>query len=195
MTTIPRSLLTADEFLEMAESDGHELVDGQLVEVAMGMESNWYGGELFGEVREHVKANDLGRAFPQDSGIQVWDDDPNRVRKPDLSYFKKGRIPEPMLRGWIRVVPDLVAEVVSPNDLAEALQRKIRDYRNAGVGLIWVIYPDTRTAYVYRRGHPIREVEADGTLDGEDVLPGFSLSLAALFATAQGQAPPPAEAS
>jgi Uma2 family endonuclease len=190
VTTIPRSRITAQEFLDMPEADGHELVDGQLVEVPMGMESNWLGGELFGEVRDFARKRGLGRAFAQDSGIQVWDDDRDRVRKPDLAFFKNGRIPVATSRGWIRVVPDLIAEIISPNDLAESLQRKVREYRDAGVELIWVIFPESRSALVSRRGHPVRELSENDSLDGEDVLPGFSLSLAALFATAESEPGP-----
>jgi Uma2 family endonuclease len=76
-----------------------------------------------------------------------------------------------------------VAEVDSPGDVAERLDRKPADHRAAGIPLVWVIYPDTRTAWVYR-GERAEFIDADGALDGGDVLPGFRLPLADPFAAA-----------
>ena len=78
-------------------------------------------------------------------------------------------------------MPDLVAEVVSPRDLAEDLEQKLAEYREAGIPLIWVIYPSTRTAHILRTGRQRSELGPAGVLDGEDILPGFSLPLADLF--------------
>ena len=88
-------------------------------------------------------------------------------------------------QGYLTVVPDLIVEVVSPNDEAGKLRVKVADYKRAGVPLIWVIYPETRDAEVHRLGQPVEEIPPDGVLDGESVLPGFLLSLATLFAAAE----------
>ncbi len=71
--------VTADEFLEMPESAGHELVDGEIVEVPMGFDSSWMGGRLFARATAFVEDHRLGLVAPQETGIQVWADDPNRA--------------------------------------------------------------------------------------------------------------------
>jgi Uma2 family endonuclease len=182
MAAAPVSVrITAEGFLDMPESAGHELVDGEIVELPMGFDSSWVGGELHGLARNHVRSNHLGIVAPQETGIQVWADDPDRVRKPDFLFIKAGRLPRgPLPTGWLRIVPDCVAEVVSSNELAWKLQRRVEEYREAGVPLIWVIFPEPLKAQVYRAGHPMIELGPDDALDGEDILPGFRCPLAAL---------------
>ena len=77
-----------------------------------------------------------------------------------------------------------MVEIVSPKDRVEDLDAKLAEYREAGVTLIWVIYPGTRTAHVLGASLSLREVSPDGSLDGGDVLPGFTCKLADLFAAA-----------
>ena len=165
----------------MPESEGHELVDGELVEVGMGSESSWIAGELLGLIRDFIREHRAGRVFPQETGMQVWPDRPNLVRKPDMMFVRRGRIGGGSPRGWLGVVPDLVVEVVSPGDRASELEQKLREYRDAGVPLIWILFPDTENARIYRADGSYAELNADGWLDGEDVLPGFSCSLRTLF--------------
>ncbi len=182
------ALVTADEFLAMPGSAGYELVHGQLEEIPMGGQSSWLGGEVHGTFRDYLKVNPLGRVFPQETGIAVWLDAPNHGRKPDVMFIARGRLPGGKLpAGWITVVPDLVVEVLSPNDEAQKLDAKLDDYRRAGIGITWVIYPETRKAYVYERGAPIREVDEGGALEAPALLPGFSLSLRELFAAADAE--------
>jgi Uma2 family endonuclease len=181
MSTPVPTRVSADEFLEMPEAEGFELVDGELVEVPMGFISSLIGGELFGRLREHVRSAGLGIVAPQETGIQVWPDEPSLVRKPDALFIARGRMTGGLPQGWLTVVPDLVVEVVSPNDRAEYLERKLNDYRRAGVPLIWVLFPDTRTAHVISHDGPAIQLGPDGVLDGEDVVPGFRCSLADLY--------------
>jgi len=102
------------------------------------------------------------------------------VRKERLP---SGRLPE----GFLTVVPDLVVKVVSPRDNAANLERKLNEYREAGVSLIWVIYPDPRNAIVLRPLQGREELGRNGTLNGGEVLPGFSCSLVDLFAGLEAQ--------
>jgi Uma2 family endonuclease len=179
---LPRHKITADEFLEMDESEGFELVDGELEEVPMGGESSWLGGQIFRRMDEFVSAANLGLVFPQETGFAIWPDDPYLVRKPDAAFVPRTKLPAGgIARGWIPSVPDLVVEVVSPRENAGLLQRKILDYRRAGIPMIWVIYPDGPSAVVWS-GDGVSIVPGDGVLDAGSVIPGFRLSLAELFA-------------
>lgn len=188
MTATASSSITADAFLLMPESEGAELADGEIAEVPMGGMSSWIGGTLHTFVNMFLLTHHLGWAFPQESGIAIWPGR-NRVRKPDLTYVRYGRLPggRPP-EGWLTVVPDLVAEVVSPGDRVEDLEQKLAEYREAGIPLIWVIYPATRTAHVLGANRQRRELGPDGVLDGEDILPGFSIPLANIFPGPEAQA-------
>jgi len=185
MVTAPHSSgITAEEFLLMPESEGHELVDGQLLEVPSGFASSCIGGELFGRMRDFAMPRKLGIVAPQETGIQIWEDEPNRVRKPDVLFLKAGRLAGDYPEGWLRIVPDFVAEIVSPRDQADELERKLFDYERAGVPLIWVIYPGARRGHIIRRGEPREEIGPEGIFDGGDIIPGFSCSLGDLLAAA-----------
>jgi Uma2 family endonuclease len=117
----------------------------------------------------YVATSQRGLVLGADCGYQIFPDDANRVRFPDGSFIRSGRLPhDAPPRGHVRIVPDLVIEVVSPNDLAWEVELKVTEYLQAGVPLLWVFYPDTRTVWVYRAS-------------GEDVLPGFTCLVAEVF--------------
>lgn len=104
-------------------------------------------------------------------------------RRPDVAFVSYARWPTPVMAresAW-NVVPDLAVEVVSPTNLAEEIDNKITDYFQAGVRLVWVLYPDSGRIYVYQSPTQVSIVERTGTLDGGEVLPGFRLPIAQLY--------------
>ena len=179
--TTATALLTEEEFLT-SKYDGYELVDGEPVEVPMGGKSAWLGGEAFHHIRTFLEHNPIGLVFPQDTAFKAWPSRPNHLRKPDTMVFLNGRFPgDEVPEGAIEIPPDLAVEVVSPGDNARDLEEKVAEYLEAGVRLIWVIYPETRSAHVFRLNGGALRLGADDALSGEDVLPGFTLPLARLF--------------
>ena len=150
----------------------------------MGAESAWIGSRILRRMGNYAEDGDLGTVAAMEFGIQCWPDHPNRVRKPDVLFYRRGRLPDGLPEGWATVAPDLVVEVVSPNDKVEALERKLAEYREAGIPLIWVIYPRTRTAQVLGVNLARTEIGHDGSLEGGEILPGFSFKLSDLFAAA-----------
>ena len=105
-------------------------------------------------------------------------------RRPDLAYVSYDRWPmeKPVPRGddW-DVVPNLAVEVISPTNPAHEVVDKIADYFQAGVERVWVVYPLQRQIYVYSSPTDVRVIAEDGKLADEALLPGFGLSLSALF--------------
>ncbi len=79
------------------------------------------------------------------------------------------------------MIPDLAVEVISENDEAVKVIAKVREYFDAGVRAVWVIYPNVEVVHVYHAFDRIEVVTRDGTLDGGAVVPGFRLPLAELF--------------
>jgi Uma2 family endonuclease len=169
---------TPEDLLAMPDGKDYELVDGRLVERNMGAESSEVGGNLYFQLRLFSRDRDLGTVWPADNGYQCFAHAPGRVRKPDVSFVRRGRLPGDVApKGWVRIAPDLAVEVVSPGDTAEDLEEKLEDYRRAGVPLVWVIYPRARKARVFRPDAPPEELAEGDVLSGEDVLPGFRCPL------------------
>jgi Uma2 family endonuclease len=111
--------------------------------------------------------------------------DASRKRRPDLAFVTSERWPidrpmAPVEDAW-DVVPDLTVEVVSPTDIAKDLLGKVKEYFEAGVRLVWVVYPIQRCIHVYEAWNRIRVVTEADELDGGEVLPGFRRSLEHLF--------------
>lgn len=79
------------------------------------------------------------------------------------------------------IPPDLIVEVVSPNERAGDVETKVGEYLEAGVRLVWVAYPDTKSVHVHTHAGSGVILGPKATIDGGDVLPGFSALVAALF--------------
>jgi len=179
--TIDKSY-TAEDLLTMPDGDRYELVDGQLVERDMGSESGWIAARLLGLLFAHLNETQEGSIFTSDASYQCFPGHPNRVRKPDVSFIRKGRLPnERPPRGHCSIAPDLVAEVVSPNDYYGEVIRKVFEYIEAGVALIWVVEPDSRSVMVYRADGRVSLHHEQDQLTGESVLNDFTCQISELF--------------
>jgi Uma2 family endonuclease len=185
MNLIPPDLEVDSEWLRTLESEQRfEWVDGQLKEKpCMGARANRVATVLARLLDSHAAAHRLGWVFTQECGYQAFPHEPKRVRFPDVSFVARGRLPNDQVPdGHMRVPPDLEIEVVSPNDEAEDLEARVNDYLAAGVRLLWIIYPTTRSVWIVRRdGTAARLTEAQ-ELSGEDVVSGFTCPLRTLFA-------------
>ena len=161
----------------------YEIVDGRRVEKPpMGTFQIFVTAILDQQLGGFARTNRLGRVFPE----MLFRINPagSPMRRPDIAFVSYGRWPRDRKvnsdNGW-DVIPDLAIEVVSPSNTADEVLGKVREYFLAGVRRVWVVYPSERQVYVYQS--PTRNsILGDGDdLDGEDVLPGFRLSLAELF--------------
>jgi len=105
------------------------------------------------------------------------------VRAPDIAFVSNDRLPrDPYAPAYWRFAPDLAVEILSPSNRAADMQRKVLEYLDAGSRLVWVIDPGARTAVAYRSRTDIQLLGPEEALHGVDVLPGFHLPLARLFA-------------
>jgi Uma2 family endonuclease len=174
--------ITPDDLLAMPNEVDYELVHGELVERHMGAESSWIAGNLFALITLFYQGRAPGHLFIADCGYQCYADDPSKVRKPDLSFVRKGRFPKGRVpKGYIRIPPDLAAEVLSPSDLADEAEVKVEEYLDAGVPLVWVISPKAETVTVYRADRSAVKLHDADELSGENVLPGFRCKVSDLF--------------
>lgn len=129
---------------------------------------------------DHVDERDLGEVVAAETGFKLASD-PDTVRAPDVAFIRRDRLPDPPPAGFAELAPDLVVEVLSPNDRPGEVLAKVADWLNAGSVLVWVVDPARRSARVYRADGSEVLVPEDGVLDGEGILPGFACPLAALY--------------
>jgi Uma2 family endonuclease len=171
------SILEADEPL-------FEIVDGQKVEMPpMSYFSTLLGSHLFGELWVFLKQHDMGHAANET--IFHLPSPVNRNRRPDLAFVSYARWPKEREKDKAKnawdVVPNLVGEIVSPNDDAKELMDKLDDYFKCGVELVWVIYPELAMVYVYTSLTQVHGLTRNDVLEGGKVLQGFQLPLKDLF--------------
>ena len=176
-------LVTPEELLRLPDNSSMELVDGQIVEKHVSVESSEIEGLFYGRFFSFLMDHPIAKVYPSSLGYQCFDDAPTKVRKPDTSVIRIERIramsdPDP---GYMPIVPDLAVEIVSPNDLAYEVDAKVQEYLAAGFPLVWVARPLLRTLTVYPlRGRPLI-FTADDEITLEAVLPGFRGKVADFF--------------
>ncbi len=180
------ALLTPEDLLSMGDTGkGYELVRGRLKELDMSTESSRVGGKVFSRLDRFCEEHPVGWAFPQDTGFRCFAadaTDPDRVRKPDAAFVSYTTLPPERYKrdGFCEAVPDLVAEVVSPNDLAREVDGKREEWLRAGVKEVWVVNPDTRNIHIYRPAGGYAFLREADTLT-TPLLPGFAVLVADLF--------------
>ena len=165
-----------------------ELIDGILVEKAMGWYESLIASWIITAINNYLVQNPIGKALGEGGTLQIL---PDQMRIPDACFISWSRFPAGELpREPIpELVPDLAIEVLSESNTPREMEQKRRDYFQAGVRLVWYIDPPTRSATVYTSAEDpgTRHGETE-PLDGGDVLPGFTLSLAEIFRQADSQA-------
>ncbi len=178
---------TEKDVLDVERRTGRpcELIDGVLVEKTMGYKESLIAAEIVFLLKLFLRKCDLGVVLGADGTLRIL---PRQVRVPDVCFIAWERFPGRQLPAEPipSLVPDLAVEVLSEGNTEAEMQRKLRDYFTAGVRLVWYLNPRTRSARAYTAEDRFVEVPECGSLSGGDVLPGFDLPLAELFAKAGG---------
>jgi len=170
--------ITAEE-LERVNLPGKrtELVRGKLL---VREPASWVHGDVVVNltlaIGGHVKANKLGKVLGAETGFTLFRN-PDTVRAPDVAFVRRERVPDPPPQGFAAITPDLAVEVLSPGDRPGEVRDKVVDWLRAGCSLVWIVDPIKRVAHVYRANETNTFIDKDGVLDGENVLPGFTLPL------------------
>jgi Uma2 family endonuclease len=162
-----------------------ELIDGVLVEKAMGNRESLLAMYIGGLLRVHIDPGKLGVILGEAGFFRLGG---GQVRAPDVSFTPWSAFPSgepPDAEAYWSVAPSLLVEVLSPTNTTAEINRKLGEFFTAGCQLAWVIDPDTQTAKVYTSAKKFKEYDKTDTLDSGKVLPGFKLKLADLFASAK----------
>jgi Uma2 family endonuclease len=173
--------ISIEQFATTSRDGIWELIDGEPIAVTPSSDrSGWISGRIFSRLERFVDANDLGWAFPPETGFVLFDDRAT-VRSPDAAFVRRDRLPEFSDR-FVPLAPDLAVEVLSPSDRMVEAMSKVTMYLQAGVRLVWLVDPASLTVAVFRPDAAPRTLEAGDALDGGDVLPGFTLPATEIFA-------------
>ena len=183
-TSPPPARRTSEEFYAMGSAgDGYELVNGILVGRKMSTVSSYVGGEVYARLREFARPRRLGWSFPPETAFRSFPDDPDKVRKADAAFTRLNRLTAEVARrkGFCPVTPDLVVEVVSPNDLAYEVDDKRAEWLEAGAQLVWVVHPVRRTVHAYAADGTVKLFGPADELTAAPVLPDFRCPVVELF--------------
>jgi Uma2 family endonuclease len=186
--TIQETLITVEQFWELAQSSEYadmrlELVEGAIYAMPpAGGEHGEIAANLLISIGIEIRQRQLGHVTAAETGYILFRNDAGKdtVRAPDVGFVSFERWPERLPQKYIPVPPDLAIEVVSPTDMAEDIESKIDDYLRAGIRLFVFIYPATRTVSVYQNGS-IARLSREDMIDFSAVLPGFSLRVSEIF--------------
>lgn len=183
MATVPTPL-TPDAFLNLPDQgQGFELVAGQLQELPVSVLSSYVAGLIYALLHAHATAGRQGWVLPEGTAYACFPWDAQRIRKPDVSFIALHRYSPSQAahEGWCSVAPDLAVEVISPNDLAYAVDQKVEDWLAAGVPMVWVVNPETRMVRVHSIDGTVTVARDGDMLSAGSVLPGFTCPVAEFF--------------
>ncbi|WP_253188203.1 Uma2 family endonuclease [Leptolyngbya sp. 'hensonii'] len=178
-----KKVWTDEEFMALPK-DGHryEIVNGELVD--MGNSGALHGNLaiiLSSALFATVNAQKLGSLFDSSTAFKMKN---GNKRSPDISFFAKERLQgmTELPTGFLEGAPDLAVEILSPGNTVEEIETKITEYFDNGARLVWVISPTQHYVLVYRCAQePDRLLKSVDSLDGEEVIPGFTFPVADLF--------------
>jgi Uma2 family endonuclease len=186
---VQEKLYTAEEFWEIAslpenEDRRLELEDGVIVDMGESSPTNSViAGRFVYFLNAFVLPDDLGFVTGADGGYKLGT---GRVRQPDAAFISKARMPELPTR--FSIAPDLAIEVVSPD---EDIFKKATEYLTSGTRLVWAVYADRQMVYAFTLDDDgtvhSKPYDINGTLDGSDVLPGFTLAVKDIFSGVESQ--------
>ena len=177
-----QSITTAEQLLQATDLGRCELLRGELVMMSPpGFEHCRIASRINSRLTNYVEERSLGVVVGGDPGFLIAQD-PDTVRAPDVAFVRSERVPTTPVKGYFQGAPDLAVEVLSPDDRAGEVLAKVQDWLDAGCRAVWVVDPKTRTVTVYHSRTDIVVLRESDELSGGEVVPGFSVPVAEIFA-------------
>jgi Uma2 family endonuclease len=174
-------LVTGEDLLAMGDIGPCELIDGRIVHMTpTGDEHGTIEFNLGRELSAFVRKNKLGRVTGGEVGIYIRRR-PDRIRAADIAYISAKRSARPV-KGFLEVAPELVVEIMSPEDRWQDIRDKLADYFSIGVEQVWIVEPQNRKVLIFSSTTDVEEHNEGDTLRGEGALEGFAMQVAELFA-------------
>jgi Uncharacterized protein conserved in cyanobacteria len=182
-TPAEEKVWTDAEFMAL-NRDGHryEIVNGELIDMGnSGAKHGYVCSILMILLGGYVHIQKLGAMFDSSTAFKMKS---GNKRSPDVSFMAKERLQglEELPDGFLEGAPDLAVEILSPSNTVEEIHNKLVEYFENGARLVWVINPKEKYVLVYRSSQePDRLLKSVDSLDGEEIVSGFTLPVADLF--------------
>jgi Uma2 family endonuclease len=191
MTTLTLNLnpiikLTDEQFFQLCQENENIRLErtakGELIIMSpAGGETGNRNAGLTAQIWIWNESHKLGKVFDSSTGFKL----PNGAdRSPDASWVKLERwnalTPEQQKK-FPPLCPDFVVELMSPSDSLKETQDKMKEYRDNGAVLGWLINRKSRQVEIYRLNQEVEVLESPAAVSGEDVLPGFILNLESIW--------------
>jgi Uma2 family endonuclease len=178
----PQTLVTGDELARTPNLGRCELVEGRVIDMSpTGYEHGRIEARFAAILQQFVLPKKLGHVLTGEVGIFTRRN-PDTVRGADVLYISNERFARKTPgRAFLDVAPELVVEVLSPDDRPGEVLRKLGEYFDAGVLLVWLADPEERVVMAHRSLTDVRRFAISDSLSGDDVLPGFTVPLSEIF--------------
>lgn len=180
--SLEKETMTGPELYEMGDIGPAELVKGEIVELMpTGHPHGYIEAIIAALLVMFVRKQKSGRVLTGEVGVYT-ERNPDTVRGMDVAFISNERLSQVKSKSYLDVAPELVVEVMSPDDRWSSVQEKLAEYFAIGVKLIWVIDPRLEQVHVYRSLTEVERLTSDDNLTGGEVLPSFEVTVAELFA-------------
>lgn len=179
LETLP---ITGEELARRPDLESCELVDGRIVPLTpTGHVHGGIEAQLAASMWLYARESGRGQVLSGEVGLYIRRN-PDTVRAADLLYISHSRFAtRDPAQSYLSVAPELVVEVLSPQDRWSEVMEKLSDYFEAGVDRAWVVDPRSRRVFAYRSLAQVELFEGEDVLRDEEILPGYRLSVAELF--------------
>lgn len=169
-----------DQFVMLPENTDRlfEYIGGEVVEVVSNQKSSTLAARINGFLFMYLLQNNIGFLTSSDGGYMIA----GERYIPDVAFVSHDRQTEPSGEAYSDIPPDLVVEVLSPSNTSREMRVKVVNCLSMGV-TVWIVDPEQQQVEVYAPGQRVTNVGLEGTLDGGDILPGFSLAVSDIFAS------------
>lgn len=175
-------LMTGETLYTMTNAVVGELVEGEIVpHMPTGYPHGIIEGIITALLYVFVKQRKIGHVLSGEVGIYTRRN-PDTVRAADVAYISHERLANAISQSYLDVAPELIVEVMSPSDPWSGVHEKLAEYFAIGVKLVWVVDPKLEHIHVYQSPDAVVRLTKGDVLSGEAVLPGFSVTVAEIFA-------------
>ncbi len=177
---VESKLITGEELLAMGDIGPCELIDGRIVAMSpTGGKHAIIESILTTELTNFVRVRGIGRVLGGEAGIYTRRN-PDRIRGADIAFVSQERSPASW-EGFLDCAPDLIVEIMSPDNRWEDVQQKIEEYFSIGVHRVWIVEPENRAVRAYRAVNEMLRLSEEDVLRGDGRLEGFEVPVRVLF--------------
>jgi Uma2 family endonuclease len=177
----PPTLITGEELAAMGDIGRTELIKGEIIHLMpTGHPHGFYEVNLATFLNVFVRTHKLGRVLGGEVGIYTHRQ-PDTVRGADIAFISHERLAQVQSKSFLDVCPELIVEIMSPDDTWSEVHEKLEEYFAVGARLIWVVDPRRQKLHIYRSLTDVEILTVQDTLTGGEVLPDFQVPVAELF--------------